>query len=389
MGKLGVTVSQNEFANKGHIHGLTGYGPLITDAALLRLWLLIDETFRFLPKKDFFFDVVDDLARQNPFHPVRDYLDTVEPTWDGTPRLDQWLSTYCGADHSAYTGAVGSLCLIAAVRRVRQPGVKFDEMVVLESAQGTDKSSALATLAKNPEWFTDDLPLNADTKVLIERTQGKWIVEAAELSGLKKSDIEGLKALLSRREDRARPAYGRLTIEVLRQCVFVGTTNNATYLTDPTGNRRFWPVAIAKFDLPALKRDLDQLWGEAAHREAAGESIRLDPSLWGVAAEEQDARRIDDPMAGALDHHLCGVTGKIRTVDLWQLLDVSLDQRMRLATPLAKAMQELGWTKTKVRFGGPNPERGYVKGTILERQIQLRTNKFGVALDAPTQKDAA
>ena len=142
------------------------------------------------------------------------------------PRVDQWLVTYAGAEDSNYTRAVGALVLIAAVRRVRQPGCKFDEMLVLEQPQqGTDKSSALAVLAVNEDWFTDDLPLNVEAKRVIETLRGRWIVEAAELSGMRKADVEHLKAMLSRRVDRARMAYGRLPIEAPRQCIIVGTTN--------------------------------------------------------------------------------------------------------------------------------------------------------------------
>lgn len=98
----------------------------------------------------------------NSFHPVCDYLDGLE--WDGTPRLDTWLTTFGQAEDTPYTRAVGALTLLAAVRRVRQPGCKFDEMPVLESEQGKNKSSALAVLAVREDWFTDDLPLNQDTR---------------------------------------------------------------------------------------------------------------------------------------------------------------------------------------------------------------------------------
>src|SRR4051812_14672876 len=83
----------------------------------------------------------------------------------------------------------------------------------------------------------------------------------------------------ARQYDRARMAYGRTVAEVPRQCILIGTTNSQEYLKDQTGNRRFWPVAMGTFDLEALSRDRDQLWAEAADREKAGESIRLDPSL--------------------------------------------------------------------------------------------------------------
>jgi predicted P-loop ATPase len=171
---------------------------------------------------------------------VCDYLDSLE--WDGSPRLDKWLVTYAGAEDSSYVRAVGPLTLIAAVRRVRWPGAKFDELPVLESpTQGTDKSTAIRILAVKDDWFTDYLPLNAEPKVVIERTCGKWIIEAGELSGMRRGDIDKLKGLLSRSADRGRLAYAKFPSEVPRQFIAIGTTNNREYLKDQT-NRRFWPV---------------------------------------------------------------------------------------------------------------------------------------------------
>jgi Virulence-associated protein E len=151
-------------------------------------------------------------------------------------------------------------------------------------------------LCPREEWFSDDLPLNVDTKQIIERTGGKWIIEIPELNGFSKRDIDHLKASLSRQVDGpVRLAYGRLPTQVPRQYVPIGTTNIHRFLKDPTGNRRFWPVEIEKFDIAALRSVVDQLWAEAAQREANGESIRLDQSLWSKAAQEQEARQIDDP----------------------------------------------------------------------------------------------
>src|SRR5215207_7354886 len=124
---------------------------------------------------------------------------------------------------------------------------------------------------------------------------GKWIVEAAELSGGRRAEVEHVKALLSRRYDRARMAYGRFVKERARQCVFFGTTNKQKYLRDETGNRRFWPVAVTGFDVAGIVRNRDQLWAEAAAREATGVSIRLDSKFWPAAAEHQEKRRLDDP----------------------------------------------------------------------------------------------
>lgn len=372
LGLLGVRLSRDEFQDRLLIEGLDGFGPALSDAALNRMRMQIDEKWHLSVSKEFFADVVFDIAHQNSFHPVKDYLDSLD--WDGTPRLSGWLATYGGAPDTDYTRAIGALVLIAAVRRIQTPGCKFDEMLVLESDQGKNKSSALAILAKREEWFSDDLPLNADSQKVIERIAGRWIVEAAELAGMRKGEVEHMKSFLSRRIDRARMAYGRIPLEYPRQCVFIGTDNSGNYLRDTTGNRRIWPVRIEQFDLVALRRDVDQLWAEAAHREALGESIRLDKALWDAAAAEQEERRVEDPFVDQLRETFDGMTGKIKAVDVWVALALQPGQRSQEHNArLGSAMKQLGWNRKQLRFGG-NPEWAYVSGDGDRRIVLHRTD---------------
>src|SRR5262245_35676454 len=140
--KLGVQVRYNEFHDHMPITGLDGHS-IIDDAAMHKLWLTIDERFKFLSPLEFFHIVVGETARRNSFHPVCDYLNNL--VWDNTSRIDRWLITYGNASDNEYVRAVGAIVLIAAVRRVRKPGCKFDEMLILESAQGLDKSELLKT----------------------------------------------------------------------------------------------------------------------------------------------------------------------------------------------------------------------------------------------------
>ncbi|KWV95941.1 virulence-associated E family protein [Erythrobacter sp. AP23] len=387
LARLGVRLSYDQFQDRTLVEGLEGFGPALDDGAVRRLRLLTEERFGFLPSKEFYGDVVVDAARRAAFHPVRDYLDGL--VWDGTPRIDRWLIDYGGADDSTYVRAVGRLMLVAAVRRIRKPGCKFDEMVVFESEQGTNKSSALAVMAVRDDWFTDDLPLNADSKIVIERVTGRWIVEAAELKGLRRGDVEHLKALLSRQNDRARAAYARFAEEVPRQCIIVGSTNSERYLRDATGNRRFWPVRIAAFDLDALRRDRDQLWAEAAAIEEGGEAIRLDPELWPMAAAAQEDRRVEDPYVDILARALDGRTGKLRAADAWDILDIPSGQRTQEHNArLGEAMRELGWTRKKLRFGD-GPEHAYAKGTSEEqaRQLFVRRPDGGRAVVTDTGRE--
>jgi predicted P-loop ATPase len=360
------------------IDGLKGFGPTLDDAAVDRLWLTMDRQLKFRPGYDLMFRVIKDAARVNEFHPVIDYLDGLK--WDGVERIDKWLTTYAGAEESEYTKAVGELVLIAAVRRIKHPGCKFDELVVLEASQGTDRSTAVATLAVNPDWFSDDLPLNASSsQKVIEQLQGKWIIEAAELSGMRKADVEHLKAFLSRQYDRSRMAYGRLVKEAPRQCVIIGTTNASRYLKDTTGNRRYWPVAVKRFDTTALKRDRDQLWAEAVVRERLGEPIRLKSALWGAAAKAQADRLIDDPFFDTLEDRLDQYEiGKISNDSVWAILDVrgrrSQDDNLRMID----AMRRLGWRRpeSSVWIGGKK-RRGFIKGEEPHPVIEANRDERG------------
>lgn len=371
--KLDIRLRYNVFADEELIEGLHGYGPVIDDPAMNRLRLLIDERYHFLPAKEFFYDVVGERCRRQSFHPVCDYLDSLE--WDGTERLSSWLVEYFGAEDTPLNRAIGRMFLVAAVRRVREPGCKFDEMLILESAQGTEKSTAIEALAVRPEWFSDEFALNAPTKELMEQTAGKWIIEAGELKGMSKGDVQTLKQCLSRKVDRARLSYGRKRTERPRQFVLFATTNEGEdtgYLKDPTGNRRFLPVRVRGADVEKLTIDRDQLWAEAAAAEAARESIRLPRELWEVAAVEQEARRVDDPFTDLLHRAIGALNGKIRALDCWRIVgiepgDANQDQNMRLGA----AMKELGWERSKRRFGAQRTENCYVRGSAEERSVSL------------------
>ena len=363
--KMAVGLRYDLFAKKPYIT-YNGYRGLLDDAVSTDLWLDCDAQEHFRPTKDLFFDVLGHRARQDAYHPVTTYLDAL--SWDGTPRLDSWLIESAGAEDTPYTRAVSALVLIAAVRRVRVPGSKFDEMLVLESAeQGVFKSTALQALCPISEWFSDDLPLNVSSKEIVERTAGKWLIEASEISGMRAAQIEGLKGMLSRQVDGpVRMAYGRLPVEVPRQFILIGTTNSYTYLSDQTGNRRFWPVRIAAFRIDWITAHRDHLWAEAAHREAVGDSIRLDPALYTAAATQQQSRMYDHPWAEALSEEYGGQRGtmRIKPDDLWTFLAVPVERRTALGSRiLAQAMQGLGFRRISIRSEADTVVRGWGRDT--------------------------
>lgn len=391
--EIGAKFSFNTFAIRAYVNGA---GPLrpIDDDSTINLRLTIDERFGFLPDKDLFSDVIRNLCRQGDYHPVRDYLDSLE--WDGIPRLGRpsphdlaeaeddrnvplepdggspgWLTTYGGAEDSAYTRMVGRLILIAAVRRVRDPGCKFDEMLVLiNPIQGTDKSTAVQILAKDIAWFADSLPLGASPKQVIEQLSGKWIVEASELNGMRKSDVEHLKTFMAQRYDSDRLAYDRYRTELPRQCVFIGTTNSTVFLKDDQ-NRRFWPVMVDRFDTAALARDVDKLWAEAARAEADRESIRLPRALWAVAAERQAEARSSEPWAETIGDVLGDLPGRIVNADVWKILNKpSFNRTQDDNRRIGETMRELGFERRRLRVDG-QVRIVYVRGTPLEQRAVI------------------
>jgi predicted P-loop ATPase len=237
--------------------------------------------------------------------------------------------------------------LIAAVRRVREPGVKFDEMLILESEQGKAKSTAIRTLCPDSDWFSDGLPLGADAQKVVEQTTGKWIIEASELHGNRGKEVEALKAFMSRSVDGpVRMAYHRLATQRPRQFILIGTTNSVTgYLKDSTGGRRFWPVRIQEFDIKTLAKTRDQLWAEAAAREATGESIRLEEHLWDLAAQEQEKRRLVDDWEDVIGELVESIEW-VPSLTIWGTLGLRTNQQsIAHINRLSEVMQKLGFSQ--------------------------------------------
>jgi predicted P-loop ATPase len=168
-----------------------------------------------------------------------------------------------------------------------KPGCQADYTLLLLGKQGLKKSQALRAIAVRSEYFTDHIA-DLSNKDAREGIRGKWIVELAELEKIRGRHMDQVKAFLTCQLDHYRPAYGRRSADFPRSCVFAGTANGDTPLTDETGNRRFWPVTCGTIDVDAIKRDRDQLWAEAYASYNNGGALYLTPELNELAATEQD-----------------------------------------------------------------------------------------------------
>lgn len=377
LSQRGLQFTYDMFRSKYYAGGmaLSSDAGQVHDEALSAIRVMIRDQFNFDPGKNNTWDALLLTCRERGYHPVKDYLEPL--WWDHVERINTMLIDYFGAPDTEFIRGVSRMVMVASVRRIYEPGCKYDYMVVLESVEGMNKSSALATLY-GAQFFSDQTILGLDDKHLQETVRGRWCIEAADLSGMRKSEVDKVKAQLSRFEDRSRPAYGRAVIDAPRSVVFWGTTNEHDYLRSQTGNRRFLPVPVGRINVEALKRDRDQLWAEAYEiSELSNESILLPERLWTAAGIEQDARRKIDPWEDALvdlgpDYPKGGREivergdGRVieRVSSEWlmsNMLCIPLDRRnAELASRLRTVMYRLGWSYNEktMRIGG-KPTRGY------------------------------
>ncbi len=281
-----------------------------TDAAGLRWYISVAYH---IEGKEKIQDAVDMVFEQRAFHPVKDYIESVK--WDGVPRVERVLVTFLGAEDTIYTRAVTRKALVAAVARVYNPGCKFDYMLTVTGKQGIGKTLLFNKLAG--DWFSNSM-IDIRGKESYEALDGVWIMEMGELAALKRSDRDVIKNYISKTEDVYRKAYGRNTTIAKRHSIFIGTTNEKTFLEDDTGNRRFWVV-----DTDATKRtrtvwadeatgetgltseEVHQIWAEALYMYQHGENImQLTPQELEGAKEAQEDHTFADEFLPTIEAYL-------------------------------------------------------------------------------------
>lgn len=338
-----ILVLENDPALKGHIthDEFTGYDVITgglpwnkqakqwsdRDDANLRVWL---ERNYDITGKDKIYDALAAILTRHSYHPIRDYLNGLH--WDGTPRLERLIIDYIGAEDTELNRTMTRKHFTAAVARIFQPGCKYDYCLILTGPEGAGKSTLLGKMGG--KWFNDSIT-TTEGKEGMEQLRGAWIIEMGELASIKRSDVESVKAYLSKRDDSYRAAYGRRKENHPRQCVFCGTTNEALFLKGDNGNRRFWVIAVdpalRKYQHwpEALDRDRDQIWAEAVEYYRRGEKLYLDDQLEAQARQRQEAYNddSDDPIVAMLHKFL-----DMKLPADWPTRDIP-DRRRYIRTP--------------------------------------------------------
>ena len=245
---------------------------------------------------------IEDLAHKNKFHPVRDYL--LGLSWDFTERVETLFIDYLKAQDTLYCREAAKCFMVAAVRRILQPGYKFDNVPALGGAQGIGKTSFIQLLAVRKEWAGE--LTSFDPKIASEETTGKWFIEMGEMQVSTRASIEQEKSFISATSMKVRQAYARYPIEIKRQFVLMATTNEEEYLKDSTGNRRWWPIDSPleygnTINFDGLTENIDQLWAEAVFMAQMGESTQMTSEALKEATKQQANKMEVDEWEGIIN----------------------------------------------------------------------------------------
>jgi len=302
---------------------------------------------------------VQTVAEQNGFHPVMDYLTNI--VWDGIPRLDDWLITYCGCPRSDYIQAIGSRWLISGVARIFEPGCKAHCVLVLEGPQGIGKSTVFEIIGGR--YYSNDIAA-LGTKDAQEQILGVWIMEFDELDAVTRArEILAVNAFVSRSIDHFRLPYARRSQSHPRQSICGASTNQVVWHRDSTGARRWWPArpaTIHPIDLDSLRQDRDQLWAEARDRFLTHEHWWLEEDHLIAAQEaEMEQRFEEDPWSDAVINSAHALTGAQRSAEkrvtverVMAEMGITLDRRdPQSGARVAKVLRHAGWVRGRGQDG--------------------------------------
>ena len=325
-----LQVLENDPKFDGIRFNLLTYSPEQMRNGKMERWLDSDdaEARRYIEKEYGFHSAqkCDDALRivfaKNQYHPIRDLVNSF--VWDGKERISEFLTKWTKCEDTPYTREVSRLIFSGGIHRLFSPGAKFDDMpVLIGTKQGEGKSTLVRWLALSDDYFSEVNEFEGQRG--IESLEGAWICEVSELLAMTKTkEQEAVKSFLTRLNDRYRMPFDKRVTDHPRQCLFIGTTNKEQFLTDKTGNRRFYPVKVNQsgYDLfeheAEIKEYIRQCWAEAKTKLDAGEmKPYADRDLVAVIREMQAAAVEDDYRVGMIEDYLEERT-EVCVLEIWQ-----------------------------------------------------------------------
>ena len=296
-------------------------------------------------------DILMELAHQNAYSPIEEYLLSL-PQPENTTILDNLAERYFGATLPTYQSFVRRT-LISAVARALSPGCKVDTALILQGNQGFLKSTFFKILAGGT-YFYDSVGAVSDKDERLKLHRA-WFVEWSELESVfGRRDISATKAFLSCSVDALRPPYHRDTQDFPRASIIVGSTNKDEFLSDETGNRRFWVVPVKKkIDLELLAQERDAIWAAAVLAYKSGENWWLTSEEDAFLAQANQSWQSMDVWEADILNHLqdkstCTISDLLAKIIGLELAKQSKGEQMRVSNILRRN----GWIRVRKQIDG-------------------------------------
>ncbi|QBO35015.1 hypothetical protein EQG49_00405 [Periweissella cryptocerci] len=287
--------------------GLANVGRL-EDIHEIHLKSYLEAEYDFLADDRALTQGVELAARELPFNPMKDWVE--RKTWDGIARVATYFIDYLGCVDDEYNRMIATRWFVGLVARIYRPGCKFEIVPVLTGKQGIGKSTCVANLVPR-EYFTDQLSSFAPEKDELAKLNTKSVVELSEIRADKNATIEQKKAFISSQIDEIRKPYGRRATVMERAFVLIATTNNSEFLSDATGERRFFPIEAGRttatkspWDTALVQAEVAQLFAEAKVLFDAGERYHISRDDAALADIYQERAKHTDLEAEAVLKYL-------------------------------------------------------------------------------------
>jgi len=356
--RLEVDCKYNEFTNRQIVHGHEIVGGDLTDDSVRTIRMVIADRFGFELTKADLEDAINYLCHQHTFHPVLDSFAAL-PAWDGVKRIDTWLIDYFGAADTELVRAYSRKVMCALIRRIKEPGCKFDHVLTLTGKQDIGKTLFCTDLAGDADYYADVGILADNSREAAEQFAGKWVIEIGELAGYNNHALQKIKAYITKGFDRARGVWQHYAKDYHRACIFIATVNPGGFLNDPTGERRWWIVEVQFYKREEFLRNRDQLLAEALTAEPGEklwlETQELKDAQAGSASEYKEPNELVD----VLEHLPCHLVFSTKAQQMQQrvsneevrrFLDLEVKDLVKggtrnLSAVIANAMAHLGFHK--------------------------------------------
>lgn len=360
----------------------------LTNGQIVEIGNLISKYFEMTWPPKTIDQQIDAVAKRRTIEPVQDWLkdcfSQALASGRGIPDPSDWLIRYCGAQDNKLNRWIGRWWLVSVVARSMQPGTKVDHMLVLQGPQASRKTSLVFALMPRNDWVCE-LTSNLDTTDGARQLDGRVLAFDDELKKTRKkksgSDEEDVKSFLTRQQDQVRTMYSPRFETTKRRVTFIGSCNPDVFLSDPTGNRRYWPVRIAKCDDAAVAANRDVIWAGAFALWLLGERF------WPETDEELDALRelvdeaternpwAQDYLRAARDLHIEANFKGVEITQIFERFKGEAAQSVRGSEMSKKEVREIadvlkaaGWTKRRAMLSRDRATRWFPPEPSTEKE---------------------